>query len=78
MKNEQEKLIFQVVTITNNLEEYPESREDTEMFSHLVPHVKDEQELFVVDLNTGDWWPAEQFFLMNEVRQFVVVDGNMD
>ena len=65
---------FAVVWVTNNLEENPEYREDTEMYPHLVDEVEDEIQGFVVDLETGDYWVAEEFFDMESVKNFVVTE----
>ena len=61
---------FRVVVITNNLEEYPEYRENTEEFPEMVPYVEDEVRVFVS--GGGDFWPANEFFDMVSVTRFTV------
>ena len=61
-----------VVWVTKNVERYPEHKTDTETFPHLVRYVDDETAGFVVDLETGDFWPVAEYFLMEKVRRFRV------
>ena len=61
---------YRVVSITNNVGEYPESAKDTENFPHLVQHLEDEHELFVVRLGTDDFWCADDFLQMVGIRDF--------
>ena len=60
---------YRVVKITNNIKDYPECAEDTEMFSHLVKHIEDEMDIFIVAEN-GDFWQADEFFHMTSIVQF--------
>lgn len=64
---------FRVVTITNNLEEYPQYRDDTEEFPEMVFYVvEDEVDTFVVDTRNGDFWPAREFFNMVTISYFII------
>ncbi len=63
---------FRVVIITNNLEKYPQFREDTEEFLDLVVYIEDEIEVLVIDTRDGGSWPANEFFDITNVRHFIV------
>jgi len=63
---------YKVIKISNNTDEYPECKEDTERYPHLVKHVEDEMDIFVTDEN-GEFWPADEFFNMVEVTSFSVI-----
>lgn len=70
---------FIVVGITTDIEEYPEDREDTEAYPHLVRHIRNaDSAQFVVDLDTGDFWPANDFFAINRVRRFTLTEGTVE
>jgi hypothetical protein len=62
---------LRVVTVTNNLEEYPWNREDTEEFPYLVDYVEDEIGLFVVD-EDGGFWEASEFFHCTNITHFII------
>ena len=66
---------YKVITVTNNLNEYPHYREATLAHPELVDRVGDECETFVVD-ETGQYWPADEFFAMadNNVVEFETKD----
>jgi hypothetical protein len=64
---------FRVVTVTNNLTDYPEYREDTEQFRYLVTYVEDDFETFVVDTREkGGFWTANEFFACVDIKCFIV------
>ncbi len=63
---------FRVVTVTNNLEEYPQYRDDTEEFPEIVSYVEDEANTFIVDTRDGDFWPAREFFDMVTISHFFI------
>ena len=70
---------FAVVNITRDVEEHPEDRADTELCPHLVKHIRNaDSAQFVVDLDTGDFWPADEFFAMNKVRRFILTEGTVE
>jgi hypothetical protein len=60
------------VTVTREPDEYPEFAEASAEYPQLVEYVKDEYTIFVVDSETGDFWPASEFFYMCEVTAFLV------
>ena len=63
---------FRIVTVTNDLEQYPQHREDSEEFPHLVDRlVEDEIEHFVVD-EDGDYWVMGEFFHCVNITHFIV------
>lgn len=62
---------LRVVNITNVPEAYPECRKDTADFADLVVHVKDETARFVVDEVGERFWPADEFFNMNNVKEIM-------
>ena len=72
---------YKVVSILTNdkeifekvKEEYSErTLKETEEYPHLRSSVRDEQDLFVIDPETEDWWPAEEFFYHELVQEFTV------
>ena len=63
---------FRVVTVTNDLEAYPQYREDTDEFPYLADRlVEDEIETFVVD-EDGGYWEAKDFFSGTNITYFIV------
>ena len=60
---------YRVVKISNSVEEYPDCVADTKEFPHLIKHIEDEMQLFVIAEN-GDFWDAEEFFNMNSITEF--------
>lgn len=65
-------IVFRVVKITNNLDKYPQCREDNEEFPNLVPRVEDEFEIFVVDPRDGGFWMAKEFFECTSTTHFII------
>lgn len=64
--------MYVVVKITKNLEGYPECKEDTEKYPHLVKYVGDEMDIFIVKADDPEqFWPAGEFFYMVEIKGFV-------
>jgi len=63
-------ITFRLVTVTNSAA-YPQHREDSEEFPHLVDHVEDEIEHFIVD-EDGGWWEARDFFYCTNITHFIV------
>ena len=44
------------------------------MYPHIVKHVEDESDLFVVNAeNIDQFWPAREFFFMEDVNEFEVL-----
>ena len=65
---------LRVVRVTNNLETNPDCLADTKEFPHFVSYVEDVCVMFVVDTTAGRFWPANEFFRMVNVTEFLV-DG---
>lgn len=63
---------FRVITITNDLQEHPQYRDDTEEFPNLVQYIEDEVETFVVDMRDGGFWGASDFFFGTNITHFIV------
>lgn len=59
---------YLVVTVTNNLEEYPEYKEDTEKFPELIEEIEDEIETFILCENRV--YKAEEFFYQVDIKSF--------
>ncbi len=68
---------YKVVSITNNLERYPDCKDDTEEYPHLIDFIQlddithNEWEVFIVE--NGDiniWWRASEFFYMVDMKEF--------
>jgi hypothetical protein len=62
--------LYLVVKISDSLEEYPDCKEDTEMFPHLVKYLKDEMDTFIVQDGTENFWKASEFFQMVNINYF--------
>lgn len=61
---------FRVLRITNNPEEYDHAVADSEEFPELVEEIGDEYAEFILDLSTGETYPADEFFCMVDVFEF--------
>lgn len=61
---------YKVVKIANNLKDYPDCKEDTNAYPELVKHVQDEMDLFIVDEDSGEWFPSNEFFYMVKLTTF--------
>ena len=62
---------YKVVSISNNIPDYPECKEDTENYPHLLKYVEDEMDRFVISSDNPDkFWPASEFFYMVEMSEF--------
>lgn len=62
---------FRIVNVTTDLDEYPQYREDTEEFAHLIVYVEDDFETFIVD-EDGGFWEAKDFFYCTNITHFIV------
>jgi len=63
---------LRVVTVTNNVEAYPQHCEDSEEFPYLVDDlVEDQVEHFIVD-EDGGFWNARDFFYCTNITHFIV------
>lgn len=61
-------ITYRIVSITNNPEDYPECRDDSKEFSHLIDELEDEMDTFVVNEETGEFWPHGEFFIACDVN----------
>jgi len=64
---------YRVVTITNNLEDYPGCKDDNEEFPEMIDYVSDETDLFIIEVHddgTYTWYPADEFFYMKKIKSF--------
>jgi hypothetical protein len=64
--------LLRLVTVTNNLDRYPQHHEESEEFPHLVKQVADEVETFVFDEEYGGYWTTREFFDCTNVTHFIV------
>ncbi len=64
---------LKVVEVTNNPGEYPEFARASAEYPQLVDRlVEDESATFVVDPETGDFWPIAEFFHVCAITAFLV------
>ena len=65
---------YRIVRISKNVEEYPDCADDTAEFPHLVRHIQDEMDIFVVLVGqeAEKFWPASEFFLMVSASEFTI------
>lgn len=70
-------IILKRVTVTNNLEKYPEHSVDTLENPNLVPYVEDECESFIVDPRDKGFCCADEFFACHPVSEFVVDEDQL-
>jgi len=63
-------MYYRVVSVskTGDLIDFP----DNDEFPHLIKHIRDEEELFIVNKNTKEYWPAIEFFMMVNIKHFIV------
>ena len=52
------------VSKTGDSIDFPDNNE----FPHLIQYVSDEEDLFIVNEDTGDFWPADEFFMMVTIK----------
>jgi len=67
---------YRVVTVTNDVSEYPQYTDDSLEFPDLVDHIEDELETFVIS-SDGDYCNARDFFNMTDVKKFTVADRTL-
>lgn len=60
---------YKVLKITNNIEAYPEAKEDTLQYPNLINKVEDEFDLFIMNEN-GECYQADEFFNMIPIKEF--------
>lgn len=65
---------FRILSISNNLKDYPESADDTNEFPHLVKYVGDEQVILIMDEETQEIWPGDEFFMMVGMVRFESIE----
>lgn len=63
---------LRVVRVTNKPDEYPDFVAASAEFPELVECIEDEAAAFVVDSETGEFWPVAEFFFMCDVTAFLV------
>lgn len=63
---------LKVVTVTEDPEAYPKYAEASAEYPELVGYLEDEFETFIVDSETGEFWPEHDFFGMSEVTAIAV------
>lgn len=61
---------YRVVKISKNVEKYPDCKEDTEEFPHITKYVSDEMDIFIIEVETGEFYKAADFFYMVEIKKF--------
>lgn len=67
---------LRVVTVTTDVDQYPQYREDTEEFPNLVVFVEDDFETFIVD-EDGGYWEAKDFFDCVNITHFIVESSEL-
>jgi len=61
---------FRVLQITNKIDEYPDCKEDTLEFPDLVEEVEDEMEIFILCVETDEFWKSREFFSQVTMKTF--------
>ena len=64
------KYTFRALYVTDNLEKYPQYEKDTLDFPELAEDLEDECDGFVHCVETGHFWPDEEFFAMTYIKNF--------
>jgi hypothetical protein len=64
--------LLRLVTVTNNLDRYPQHHEDSEDYPWLVNQIEGEVETFVFDEEDGGYWTLREFFDCTNVTHFIV------
>jgi len=66
---------YRVVCITNNDKSQKGRVFNNDEFPNLVKRIRDEEELFVVnEEDPEDYWFAEEFFLMEPCKRFIIME----
>lgn len=47
---------------------------DNKKYSHICKYVEDEGSQFIVDLDSDEFWSSNEFFDMNKVRRFIIIE----
>lgn len=63
---------FRVITITNDLDKFPQFQDDTDEFPELVETMEHYVETLVVDPRDGCHWRASEFFNNTDVTRIIV------
>lgn len=63
---------YRVLKISNNVREYPECEQDSIEFPHLVEHLGDEMDIFIMN-EKGAYCLATEFFNTVDVREFEII-----
>lgn len=69
---------LRIVTVTNDIETYPEFAKETLEFPNLVDYVEDDIEIFIVGEDENDFWCHHDFFLLGDIKRFVITEGNIE
>ena len=40
---------------------------------HLAKYVEDDEATFILEVETDNWWRAEDFFLIKDIHEFKVI-----
>ncbi len=62
-------LVVSICRDETNIEEFP----DIITYPHLCKYVEGDEDVFIVDLETNNFWLSNEFFYMNDVRMFEVL-----
>jgi hypothetical protein len=69
---------FEVITITSNLDKYPQYKADTQDYQALLSELKEEVQTFVIcNQETGfQYYIASDFFDATNIKTFLEVEAN--
>lgn len=66
---------YKVITVTNNLENYPKYAENNKNYPQLIKYIKDECTTFIVSTtDPDDFYPANEFFMMKKILEIETVE----
>lgn len=65
---------YRVACVSNNDTPQKGRSFDNNEFPHLVEEIRDEEEVFIVNESTGEFWFGEEFFLMVSVKHFTITE----
>ena len=64
---------YSVIMATENENDKPDFVPDA-VWKDMQHHIKDEEMSVVLRLEDNEWWPADEFFSMMDVKNFEVID----
>jgi len=59
---------YEVITLNKN------NSEDVTNFPELISFIIDDEEIFIINDETNEWWIASEFFYTYDIKSFIRMD----